>query len=331
MRPLAAAGVVGWYIDASVATVPVNPTCGEQLARWPLVAAGDVSSRTAAGAPVASVARDRREVGQRRGRRGTVTAAATRNPAARNEARACASRACPSSLSSTAIVTCEPCAVPSSERRRAPHAGLTTLVCSAACAPTKPKPKRLASHAVVAADPTNGRAAPAPSAAGVEGVAHRGHDREHRRRGGRGIGRVARVLDRATGHSPTPVGAREPGLRADLRAGRRGIGADETADGDRRAGHAGRGRRAPSPRPPGARHERRRRDEQRERACRACAQARRPRCHESYLIGTTRPHVYGTFTAYAVPLLDTSAPQGVGSECAAGKVVGTDRVRRPRT
>ena len=35
-----------------------------------------------------------------------------------------------------------------------------------------------------------------------------------------------------------------------------------------------------------------------------------------------RPHEYGTFTAYAVPLLDTSAPQGVGTECAAGNFVG---------
>ena len=49
--------------------------------------------------------------------------------------------------------------------------------------------------------------------------------------------------------------------------------------------------------------------------------------HLRHGIGTTRPHVYGTFTAYAVPLLDTSAPHGVGSDVAAGKRRGADGVR----
>ena len=65
--------------------------------------------------------------------------------------------AAPSSSASTASATCEPCAVPSSERSCAPHAGLTTRVCSTACAPTNPKPKRLPSQPMlVDAAPKNG-------------------------------------------------------------------------------------------------------------------------------------------------------------------------------
>jgi hypothetical protein len=48
----------------------------------------------------------------------------------------------------------------------------------------------------------------------------------------------------------------------------------------------------------------------------------RARAPNGYFTVTRRPQVYGTVTAYAVPLLATSAPHGVGTECAAGKVVG---------
>lgn len=40
----------------------------------------------------------------------------------------------------------------------------------------------------------------------------------------------------------------------------------------------------------------------------------RDRRDNGYFTGTTAPHVYGTFTEYAVPLLVTSAPHGVGFE-----------------
>src|SRR6478609_2609361 len=155
VRPLATAGVVGWYIDASAATVPVNPISASTCAS-PEVAADEVRSSTTAGDPVASWPAIGVRSGNGAGGAGTVTVDATWNPAARSDAPAWAARAAPSSPSSTARFTVEPCAVPSNERRPAPHAGLTTLLCSAACAPTNPKPKRLPSHAVVDAEPTNG-------------------------------------------------------------------------------------------------------------------------------------------------------------------------------
>ena len=187
--------------------------------------------------------RDRREVGQRGRRRGNRDRGATRNPAARSDARACASRAAPSSLSSTASVTCRP--LRGAEQRtqaRAPrgadHLGLQ---------------RGLRAHeaeAVAVAVPRGGGRRPDErrrrlrERRGVERVADRGHDGEHRRSCGRRIGGVAGVLDGATGHSPASVRAREAGLRADLGADRCRLGADETSDGDGRTGDTdGRGGR----------------------------------------------------------------------------------------
>ena len=116
------AGVVGWYIDASVATVPVNPSC---VSCWasPEVAADDVRSSTTAGDPVASWSAIGVRSGSGAGGAGTVTGDATRNPAARSDASAWSARAAPSSSASTARVTGEPCAVPSSERSLRPTPG----------------------------------------------------------------------------------------------------------------------------------------------------------------------------------------------------------------
>ena len=85
-----------------------------------------------------------------------------------------------------------------------------------------------------------------------------------RRRGG--VGRVAGVLDGAAGHSPAPVRAREARLRADLGAGRRGIGADEAADGDGRAGDTDRAVVAAASRRPRSARPRRRSAAMRQRA-----------------------------------------------------------------
>ena len=217
--------------------------------------------------------------------------------------------------------------MPSNERSCAPQAGLTTRVCNAACAPTNPKPAVLPSQPVVDAAPTNGTpawASPAVSSASL--TAGTTANTEPASSDAVSASGCGGVLDGASRHATAPVGAGEARLRAEVGADRGRLAADHAGNRDRRArdpddgtgGGAQRGGRGRISRVRGRADER---EPGHQRGChrRPCpADPTTPR----YSTATTRPHVYGTFTANAVPLLATSAPHGVGRECAAGNVVG---------
>ena len=151
----------------------------------PRVAAGEVSEHDDRGGTGGELAASGARSGSGAGGAGTGPRRHAEPRGAQRRARPGPARAVPSSLSSTARRHRRPLRG-AEERTQAayPTPGSTTLVCSAACGPTKPKPKRLPSHAVVDAEPDERRRR-LRERGGVERVADCGHDGEHRRRCGR--------------------------------------------------------------------------------------------------------------------------------------------------